>query len=74
MPEAEREAVRRWAETLANRMAHLPSIGLRDLAFEVGPAAVETFFRSSEIDAQRTVARVVDGTGAEVREPEALLS
>ncbi len=74
LPEAEREAVRRWAETLANRMAHLPSIGLRDLAFEVGPAAVETFFRSSEIDAQRTVARVVDGTGAEVLEPEALLS
>jgi glutamyl-tRNA reductase len=39
--EQEREAVRRWAETLARRFAHLPTAGLRGVAFEFGPGAVE---------------------------------
>ncbi|MFH1756320.1 MAG: hypothetical protein ABIA59_11530 [Candidatus Latescibacterota bacterium] len=39
--EVEREAVRRWAETLARRFAHLPTAGLRGVAFEFGPGAVE---------------------------------
>ncbi len=46
--DAEREIIRRWAETLARRFAHLPSVGLRDLAFRAGPSAVEAFFASSE--------------------------
>ncbi len=46
--ESEREAIRRWAETLARRFAHVPSVGLRDLAFQVGPTAVEAFFASAE--------------------------
>ena len=46
--EAEREAVRRWAETLARRFAHVPSVGLRDLVFEAGPAAVEAFLSHTE--------------------------
>jgi len=74
LSEGEREAVRRWAETLANRMAHVPSVGLRDLAFEMGPAAVETFFGSSGAHVRRTVAHAVDGTGSEVLEPETLIS
>ena len=68
--EPEREAIRRWAETLANRMAHLPSIGLRDLAFEIGPAAVETFFGSSEAGARRPVTTAVSGPGADVLDAE----
>lgn len=44
----ERAAVTRWAETLARRFAHLPSLGLRELAFQIGPAAVEAFLSASE--------------------------
>ena len=40
----QRDAVMRWAETLSRRFAHLPAIGLRELAFRVGPSAVEAFF------------------------------
>ena len=46
--DAERDAVRRWAETLARRFAHVPSVGLRDLAFASGPQAVEAFFSHTE--------------------------
>jgi glutamyl-tRNA reductase len=46
--EPERDAVRRWAETLARRFAHVPSVGLRDLVFQAGPAAVEAFFSHTE--------------------------
>ena len=42
--EPQRDAVMRWAETLSRRFAHLPAIGLRELAFRVGPSAVEAFF------------------------------
>ena len=65
LAETERESVRRWAETLANRMAHLPSIGLRDLAFDVGPSAVETFFKSSSLAGRLAIADAADaGTDA----------
>jgi glutamyl-tRNA reductase len=39
--EYEKEAVKHWAETLARRFAHLPTAGLRGVAFEFGPGAVE---------------------------------
>jgi glutamyl-tRNA reductase len=61
--ESEREAIRRWAETLARRFAHVPSVGLRDLAFQVGPGAVEAFFASAEPElalALRTAADPAD--------------
>jgi glutamyl-tRNA reductase len=47
LAEADRDALRLWAETLANRLAHVPSVGLRDLAHTMGPSAVETFFERS---------------------------
>lgn len=72
--EPEREAIRRWAETLANRMAHLPSVGLRDLAFEMGPAAVETFFGSRGAGVRRSVSTAVDRAGTEGLEPESMAS
>jgi len=50
---AEQQAVRRWAETLAARFAHLPSVGLRDLAFEAGPRAVAAFFDRGEPELAR---------------------
>lgn len=72
LPETEREAVRRWAETLANRMAHLPSIGLRDLAFEVGPAAVETFFQNGSLGKRGSATHATHGGGSEPLSPESL--
>lgn len=70
LPEADREALRRWAETLANRLAHVPSIGLRDLAFTVGPSAVEAFFESSDPVMRQSFAAAGDRTGVEVFDPE----
>jgi glutamyl-tRNA reductase len=46
--ESEREAVRRWAETLARRFAHIPTAGLRGVAFKAGPAAVEAFLTKAD--------------------------
>ncbi|MEZ6186528.1 MAG: hypothetical protein R3F62_16155 [Planctomycetota bacterium] len=39
----ERQAVDRWLSTLARRFAHLPSEGLKGVAFEYGAGAVEAF-------------------------------
>jgi glutamyl-tRNA reductase len=39
----QREATRKWAQTLARRFAHLPSEGLKGVAFEVGLKGVEAF-------------------------------
>lgn len=46
--EDERAAVRRWAATLARRFAHVPSVGLRALAEELGSGAVEAFLSGLE--------------------------
>jgi glutamyl-tRNA reductase len=70
LAEADREMLRRWAETLANRLAHVPSIGLRDLAFTVGPSAVEAFFESSDPAMRDSLTTAGDRAGAEVLEPE----
>ncbi|NIO27724.1 MAG: hypothetical protein GTO29_04120 [Candidatus Latescibacteria bacterium] len=48
LKENEREAVRRWAETLARRFAHLPTAGLRGVAYEVGTEAVEAFLAQAD--------------------------
>lgn len=45
LDEQERVAIRRWAETLASRFAHLPSVGLRQVAIESGQSAVDAFFK-----------------------------
>ncbi len=73
LPEKEREDIRRWAETLANRMAHLPSVGLRDLAFELGPAAVETFFGGGA-PVRRAVVPATDDVSNEAPAPERMTS
>ena len=70
LADADREALRRWAETLANRLAHVPSIGLRDLAFTVGPSAVEAFFESSDPAIRESLAAAGERAGTEVLEPE----
>ena len=61
--ETERDSVRRWAETLANRFAHVPSIGLRDLVCHLGPDGVEAFFRSTEPELAAELRAAIDGGG-----------
>jgi len=48
--EEEREAIRRWAEVLAKRFAHVPVLGLRGLAEEMGAEAVRTFLEATHED------------------------
>ena len=67
--DTDRETLRRWAETLASRLAHVPSIGLRDLAFAVGPSAVEAFFESSDPAIRASLATAEQTAGFEVLEP-----
>ena len=43
LDEAERDALRHWADTLALRLAHLPTVGLRALASTFGPDATDAF-------------------------------
>lgn len=67
--ETERETIRRWAETLARRFAHVPSVGLRDLVFKAGPSAVEAFFENSEPDLARELHQTLERAGAGFLEP-----
>ncbi len=45
-----REVITRWAEVMARRFAHIPTMGLRVLASEVGAPAVRTFLEASGDD------------------------
>ena len=67
--ETERETIRRWAETLARRFAHVPSVGLRDLVFQAGPSAVEAFFENSEPELARELHEAVERADAGFLEP-----
>lgn len=69
--EQERDSIRRWAETLARRLAHVPSVGLRDLAFQAGPSAVRAFFQNSEPALARELNEAMERAGARFLEPEA---
>lgn len=62
--ETERDAVRRWAETLARRFAHIPSVGLRALAEELGSGAVEAFLSGLEDELARELRAANAGTRA----------
>jgi glutamyl-tRNA reductase len=61
---ADREALERWAETLARRFAHLPTLGLRGLAAEHGVEAVRSFLAACDAEA---LAELGDDDGAAVR-------
>lgn len=45
---AERDAVERFGHNLAKRFAHVPTLGLRALAAECGPEAVDVFLAASD--------------------------
>lgn len=48
--EEEQEAVRRWAQVLARRFAHIPVMGLREMAADFGAPAVKKFLDASGED------------------------
>jgi len=48
LSEADREVVRRWAQVLARRLAHVPLVGMRAVAREKGLSAVETFLADTD--------------------------
>ncbi len=60
LDEPQRDAVRRWAETLARRFAHMPTTGLQELAAELGPGALECFFRRADAGLARELAEAAD--------------
>lgn len=64
----EREAVERWAETLSRRFAHLPAIGLRELAFRVGPSAVAAFFEGTDPQLARELQAAAERGGIGLEE------
>jgi glutamyl-tRNA reductase len=55
-----RDAVERWAETLARRFAHLPTLGLRGLASDQGLAAVRSFLAAGDQELCRELGAVAD--------------
>lgn len=67
--DGERDALRRWTETLARRFAHLPSRGLRELADAEGADVVRRFFAAGE-DAFRVELERAAAAAAAVDAPE----
>ena len=57
---AGREAIERWAETLARRFAHLPTVGLRGLATDQGLGAVRSFLAAGDEELCRELGTVAD--------------
>jgi len=55
---AAHETLERWAETLARRFAHLPTLGLRGLASQHGLGAVELFLAASDEELRRALGSV----------------
>jgi glutamyl-tRNA reductase len=57
---AAREALERWAETLARRFAHLPTLGLRGLATDQGLGAVRSFLAAGDEELCRELGSIAD--------------
>jgi glutamyl-tRNA reductase len=67
---AARETLELWAETLARRLAHLPTRGLRELASSHGLAAVDLFLAAGDEELRRELGTIdsfdwIDPTGQE---------
>ena len=60
LDERQIEAVRAWAETLARRFAHVPSLGLRAIAQRHGLSPVELFFAEGDEALARELREVLE--------------
>ena len=47
LSDAEREALRQWTATMAKRLSHLPVVGLRAVATEIGQEGVDAFLAAA---------------------------
>ena len=63
---ADTEALRQWAESFARKLAHAPIKGLRVLAAEAGPQAVQAYMRGVEEALAPGGARVVSTSPAHI--------
>ncbi len=68
--ERQREALGRWAETLAKRLAHLPTLGLRGLASELGVEAVGSFLAAGDAELYREFNDIAGALDPLARNPE----
>ncbi len=59
LSEAEREALREWTAVMAKRLSHLPVVGLRAVAIEIGQDGVDAFLAAAapELLEQRRAGR-----------------
>ena len=60
LDEEKRQEVIQWAEVIARRFAHIPTMGLRGLAKEIGAPAVKTFLEASGDDVFADVGEITD--------------
>ena len=62
LSEAEREALREWTAVMAKRLSHLPVVGLRAVAIEIGQDGVDAFLAAAapELLEQRRADRPSD--------------
>lgn len=60
LSDEQKEAVRRWTRSLVQRMIHVPTVGLRSLAFEAGPQAVEAFLSGADAELAAAVGDLAD--------------
>ncbi len=63
LDESQQQELRQWADAFARRLAHIPLIGLRNLAFEKGPATVDAFFAGADETLARELREVVERSG-----------
>jgi glutamyl-tRNA reductase len=70
LDEAARQELRQWADAFARRLAHIPLIGLRSLAFEKGPATVDAFFAGADETLARELRDVVERSGMPAEIPD----
>ncbi len=60
--EEQQEGIRRWAETLARHLAHVPMVGLQALAAQSDLQAIRTFLTASDDPAISQLADLAPGT------------
>ena len=64
LSEAERAALKQWTAVMAKRLSHLPVVGLRAVAIEIGQEGVDAFLAAAApemLETRRASARSDDG-------------
>jgi len=70
LSDAEQEALRAWTAVMARRLSHLPVVGLRAVAIEIGQEGVNAFLAAAApelLEERRTAATPRRATGQELQ-------